>query len=701
MEVLHSICSNFAAWRTFRDRLEEVSAEIYRSASGHVLEIGIGDGTRLGHLQSNRNVKSITCIDLNGEKLRRLGQRLAEENEKSHEDAEEDGDPKTLCMEDLGGNRKGKTPIASLSFPHTFGGRRFSSKRQSEATVRFMDSSEVSGGLPVQIEPSTPSPPVLMIEGDAHLLPFPDGFFDCVLSREFLCSVAVPSLVLAEAERVCKKPGGRLLLLEHGEPPPTLRGDSFGALENGGLAMERGGCGKSGETGRGVNVLRAASSVLFSDTPSDRFPLRTRESDHSASLLRSEQDRRPVRLSLHRLVDSAEETSTADSMRGLLNRLMQEEGEEEEREMRSLLKGGGSTCRNGEGVSICGPPLQGAVLSSSEAFPESLPQLERERACPSSVLKPQDQQQQQRNVKVGVEPDWEIQQRKIGSMEPGGQVLSHSQESPLQRFETGLGPSTHELGDARCPQIRIESPHMAPSRNFPPISYSSSSSSGSFFFRDLACSDHLLNSPPLSVSNESQPQTGTGHLCASLDLVDLFSRVLSNAFDRRNPEGGDCRETEKPLEISAYEPPAMNSDTVADLGTLPSMPSLSSSSSRGGRGACSRSALEGRSRGGGETCGLNPIWRHRLFGHWGGSGRGVPLRSRESRRGHAQIPSVCGWDEQREPVTCPPGHGEEVDKESFSHSLLSSDDKDCNRKLEVGKRSSVSPVWWYLLNLHT
>ena len=50
---------------------------------------------------------------------------------------------------------------------------------------------------------------------DAHALDFPDNTFDTVTSSLSMCTFTDPVKVLKEMKRVCK-PGGRILLLEHG-----------------------------------------------------------------------------------------------------------------------------------------------------------------------------------------------------------------------------------------------------------------------------------------------------------------------------------------------------------------------------------------------------------------------------------------------------------------------------------------------------
>jgi ubiquinone/menaquinone biosynthesis C-methylase UbiE len=57
--------------------------------------------------------------------------------------------------------------------------------------------------------------PVTLSEGDAEALDFPDNSFDTVISALSTCSFLNPIKALQEMRRVCK-PGGRILLIEHG-----------------------------------------------------------------------------------------------------------------------------------------------------------------------------------------------------------------------------------------------------------------------------------------------------------------------------------------------------------------------------------------------------------------------------------------------------------------------------------------------------
>jgi SAM-dependent methyltransferase len=57
---------------------------------------------------------------------------------------------------------------------------------------------------------------VVVVEGDAHVLPFPAESFDTVVCHRVLCSVANEAIVVAEAMRVLRR-GGTLLLVDHVE----------------------------------------------------------------------------------------------------------------------------------------------------------------------------------------------------------------------------------------------------------------------------------------------------------------------------------------------------------------------------------------------------------------------------------------------------------------------------------------------------
>ena len=64
--------------------------------------------------------------------------------------------------------------------------------------------------------------PVVVVDGDAMHLPFPDGSFDAVVASLVLCSVAEQRHVLEEVRRVLR-PGGLLRFYEHvRSPDPRL-----------------------------------------------------------------------------------------------------------------------------------------------------------------------------------------------------------------------------------------------------------------------------------------------------------------------------------------------------------------------------------------------------------------------------------------------------------------------------------------------
>lgn len=57
-----------------------------------------------------------------------------------------------------------------------------------------------------------------LLQADAEHLAFPSDHFDTVVGSLVLCSVVDQRRVLGELRRVLRKPGGRLLLIEHMRP---------------------------------------------------------------------------------------------------------------------------------------------------------------------------------------------------------------------------------------------------------------------------------------------------------------------------------------------------------------------------------------------------------------------------------------------------------------------------------------------------
>jgi ubiquinone/menaquinone biosynthesis C-methylase UbiE len=55
-------------------------------------------------------------------------------------------------------------------------------------------------------------------QADTEALPFPSGHFDTVVTSLVLCSVVDQAKAVTELHRVVRKPGGRLLMLEHMRP---------------------------------------------------------------------------------------------------------------------------------------------------------------------------------------------------------------------------------------------------------------------------------------------------------------------------------------------------------------------------------------------------------------------------------------------------------------------------------------------------
>jgi SAM-dependent methyltransferase len=56
---------------------------------------------------------------------------------------------------------------------------------------------------------------ITLVEGDAEALDFPDASFDTVISALSICSFQNPIKAVQQMRRVCK-PGGQILLIEHG-----------------------------------------------------------------------------------------------------------------------------------------------------------------------------------------------------------------------------------------------------------------------------------------------------------------------------------------------------------------------------------------------------------------------------------------------------------------------------------------------------
>ncbi|MGY1814609.1 class I SAM-dependent methyltransferase [Blastococcus sp. SYSU D00820] len=69
----------------------------------------------------------------------------------------------------------------------------------------------------------TSAVPVVVTEGDAQSLPFPDDRFDAALCTWVLCELPDPAAALAEVARVLR-PGAALHFVEHGlSPDPSVR----------------------------------------------------------------------------------------------------------------------------------------------------------------------------------------------------------------------------------------------------------------------------------------------------------------------------------------------------------------------------------------------------------------------------------------------------------------------------------------------
>jgi AhpD family alkylhydroperoxidase len=83
----------------------------------------------------------------------------------------------------------------------------------ADVTIHGIDVSSSALALAVE-RARTDRREVVLVEGDAALLPFPDASFDTVVASFVLCSVGDVDRTLREARRVLR-PGGTMRLLEH------------------------------------------------------------------------------------------------------------------------------------------------------------------------------------------------------------------------------------------------------------------------------------------------------------------------------------------------------------------------------------------------------------------------------------------------------------------------------------------------------
>mmetsp|Transcript_33747 Transcript_33747/g.97333 ORF Transcript_33747/g.97333 Transcript_33747/m.97333 type:complete len:309 (+) Transcript_33747:32-958(+) len=165
----------FLEWAECIQQKKAVEKDLYRRAKGDVLEVGIGESApSLGHYDMAQ-VSSLTAVD-------RKPMQLPADFDPLHP---------TRMM-------RRKSPC-QLTGTEAISHRSLLLKLSERAVpFRFVNVNvEDTAGLP---------------------LPFPAEAFDSVVSCEVLCCLEEPHLLLMDLLRVCR-PGGQMLLLEHGRPP--------------------------------------------------------------------------------------------------------------------------------------------------------------------------------------------------------------------------------------------------------------------------------------------------------------------------------------------------------------------------------------------------------------------------------------------------------------------------------------------------
>jgi SAM-dependent methyltransferase len=122
-----------------------------------------------------------------------------------------------------------------------------------------------------------------VVEAPAEAIPYPDDYFDTVVSIHVLCSVADQSRVLAEIRRVLR-PGGLFLFLEHVTAPPRTPTYRMQRIVNPLWKTVGDGCHLTRDTGA---AIRAAGFVIaaFDAFETGGFPAIV--SPHIAGLARS------------------------------------------------------------------------------------------------------------------------------------------------------------------------------------------------------------------------------------------------------------------------------------------------------------------------------------------------------------------------------------------------------------------------------
>lgn len=179
-------------WRRLRQRL-------LQNAQGDVLEVGAGSGLNVPHYDDSK-VNTLEVTDPASTMLLEAAKKahkrgwqtwvLDPRSQESFEFTSEDKDPSVLSQlwSRLADTWRGSPP---------------SPAQQEDATTR--ESSK------------THTPLVTVKTMDGERLEYPDNSFDTVVLTKTLCTVDDPNAILLEAQRVCR-PGGHMLVLEHGRP---------------------------------------------------------------------------------------------------------------------------------------------------------------------------------------------------------------------------------------------------------------------------------------------------------------------------------------------------------------------------------------------------------------------------------------------------------------------------------------------------
>ncbi|MBN1119720.1 MAG: class I SAM-dependent methyltransferase [Anaerolineae bacterium] len=92
-----------------------------------------------------------------------------------------------------------------------------------------------------------------IVEAPGEAIPYPDGYFDTVVSIHVLCSVADQTQVLTEIRRVLR-PGGLFLFLEHVTAPPNTPTHHMQRLVNPLWKTVGDGCHLTRDTGAAIRA---------------------------------------------------------------------------------------------------------------------------------------------------------------------------------------------------------------------------------------------------------------------------------------------------------------------------------------------------------------------------------------------------------------------------------------------------------------